>query len=215
MTIRTTLIASSLIVASLISGTAHAALEGRDLNGSIDSFEAYYDTDLGITWLADANNSLMNWAAANTWAANLSIVDAVNNITYADWRLPTSDSCATYYNCTGSDLGHLFYSELGGTAGQSILTSADPDLAKFTNLQDDAYWSATVYAADTSLAWNFSFKQGGQMADSKNVNDIFALAVVSGDVGIAAIPEPETYAMMLAGLGLVGFMAGRRKQIEA
>jgi hypothetical protein len=29
------------------------------------------------------------------------------------------------------------------------------------------------------------------------------------------VPEAETYAMMLAGLGLVGFMARRRKQIAA
>jgi hypothetical protein len=29
---------------------------------------------------------------------------------------------------------------------------------------------------------------------------------------VAAIPEPETYAMLLAGLGLLGFMAKRRKQ---
>jgi hypothetical protein len=33
--------------------------------------------------------------------------------------------------------------------------------------------------------------------------------------GVAAIPEPETYAMMLAGLGLLSFMARRRKQKEA
>lgn len=33
--------------------------------------------------------------------------------------------------------------------------------------------------------------------------------------GVAAIPEPETYAMMLAGLGLLGFMARRRKQKAA
>ena len=30
-------------------------------------------------------------------------------------------------------------------------------------------------------------------------------------VAIAAIPEPETYAMMLAGLGLMGFVARRRR----
>lgn len=31
---------------------------------------------------------------------------------------------------------------------------------------------------------------------------------------VAAIPEPETYAMLLAGLGLLGFAARRRKQKE-
>jgi hypothetical protein len=29
---------------------------------------------------------------------------------------------------------------------------------------------------------------------------------------VAAVPEPETYAMLMAGLGLLGFMARRRKQ---
>ena len=30
---------------------------------------------------------------------------------------------------------------------------------------------------------------------------------------ITAVPEPETYAMMLAGLGLMGFVARRRKAV--
>lgn len=34
----------------------------------------------------------------------------------------------------------------------------------------------------------------------------------TGIWGLAPIPEPETYAMMLAGLGLLGFTARRRKQ---
>jgi len=29
---------------------------------------------------------------------------------------------------------------------------------------------------------------------------------------ITPVPEPETYAMLLAGLGLLGFMAHRRKE---
>ena len=33
----------------------------------------------------------------------------------------------------------------------------------------------------------------------------------SGDINVAAVPEPETYGMLLAGLGVVGFLARRRK----
>jgi len=34
----------------------------------------------------------------------------------------------------------------------------------------------------------------------------------SPSVTVTAVPEPETYAMMLAGLGLIGGIAHRRKQ---
>ena len=30
-------------------------------------------------------------------------------------------------------------------------------------------------------------------------------------MSVAAVPEPETYAMLLAGLGLIGFSARRRQ----
>jgi hypothetical protein len=36
----------------------------------------------------------------------------------------------------------------------------------------------------------------------------------SGELTISPVPEPETYAMMLAGLGLLGLAARRRKQIS-
>ena len=38
---------------------------------------------------------------------------------------------------------------------------------------------------------------------------------IGNSAAVAAIPEPETYTMMLAGLGLLGYVARRRKQIAA
>ena len=35
------------------------------------------------------------------------------------------------------------------------------------------------------------------------------------NAAVTAVPEAETYAMMLAGLGLVGFMGARRKSLQA
>lgn len=37
----------------------------------------------------------------------------------------------------------------------------------------------------------------------------------AGNLALAPVPEPETYAMMLGGLGLLAFTARRRKQKEA
>ena len=75
-------------LAALLASTvgAQAALQGRDLNSSAGSYEAYYDTELDITWLADANyaktsghdaDGQMNWMNANAWAANPARVKVV------------------------------------------------------------------------------------------------------------------------------------------
>jgi hypothetical protein len=34
----------------------------------------------------------------------------------------------------------------------------------------------------------------------------------NGAISVAAVPEPETYAMLLAGLGVMGFIARRRNK---
>lgn len=225
----------TLLAGLALSGAAHADLIGRDLNGSAGSFEAYYDTDLDITWLADANyaqtsgsdtDGMMTWAAANTWAANLSFVDPVNNRTYDNWRLPTvtdkgTPGCNFAYRNTDcgynvdtytGEMAHLFYDELYNKAtydtdGYSQLGEGLINTRPFINLQRDDYWTGTEYAPDTGGAWTFFFPYGLQNAYFKDAA-FYALAVSPGDVG--AVPEAETYALMLAGLGLIGWRARRR-----
>lgn len=238
MTHPTTLIASTLLAAGLLSGAAQAALIDRG-GGLI------YDTDLNVTWLQDANyaktsgyddDGHMDWSTAVTWAANLSYYDSVRDVTYDDWRLPTTTDtgspgcdmvaysgaeCGYNVDPASSEMAHLYFTELGnlsyrtasgavsgayagGTNPSSTLDNTGP----FTNFQSSFYWSGTEYASDTTAAWAFVSSDGYQAMNSKEHGGFFALAVRPGDV--AAVPEAETYALMLAGLGLIGWRARRR-----
>ena len=136
---------------------ANGALIGRlALTEGGTDYQAYYDDVADLTWLADANaalgstyetysgTGLMNWAAANSWADSL-IVDGVDG-----WRLPDTvqpDSCSTQdafkdfgYSCTGSEMGNLFYSVLGGSADSSITTTHNANYDLFSNIQSLGYW---------------------------------------------------------------------------
>jgi hypothetical protein len=185
--------------------------------------QAVYDTDLDITWLADANysktsghdsNGRMSWDDASAWATSLTIGG------FTDWRLPTTlnpdPTCATPEtsrgsNCSGSELGHLFYTELGATWLTSFLDTGDPaGLALFTNLDyDTLYWSSTEFS-DTE-AWFFDTNIGGQNTVGKTSDAPFAWAVRSGDV--SAVPVPT--AAWLFGSGLLGLVSvARRKKYK-
>ena len=217
MNTRQTLMAA-LVLTGGLSGAAQAALHDRG-GGFI------YDDVLDVTWLQDANyaktsgydaDGLMIWQEATDWAANLGVYDSIRNTAYDDWRLPVSDFCFNLSDCTDSEMGHLYYIDLGGVAHVDLATTHNDNYQLFHNIQnpfDAGHWSSTVASTYPSVtAWAFDMDNGIQ---SKNAvtGYLYAWAVRDGDV--AAVPEASTYAMMLAGLGLVGAMAGRRKHLGA
>jgi len=217
-------LAAALSVATL---SAQAALEARP-SGMV------YDTVQNITWLADMNyaqtslhtgtgvnvNGTMIWDAATAWA---------NNLVYggfSDWRLPTLNlldaSCTgglgvgVGYNCTGGELSRLFVTDLGNQGNSSVLDQVGDtaeqiaNLALFNNVQSSDYWSGTKYSPSPDLAWFFRTSVGFQYNVGK-ANALYAVAVRPGDV--AAIPEPQTYALLLAGLGAVVVAVRRRRPV--
>lgn len=218
MNTKTSLIGTA-VAACLISGAAQATLIDRG-GGLI------YDADRDITWLADANyakssgydtDGRMTWQNALNWTANLSYYDSVRKVTYDDWRLPKvvrlDDACigtvGIIYGigCTGSDLGHLFFTELGGIPGTAISDFHNANFGLFQNVQN-VYWEFSP--SDTK---GFFYMSGSHNYGGGDNLEFYIWAIRNGDV--ATVPEPETYAMMLVGLGLVGSVARGRRQCEA
>ncbi|SEN76449.1 PEP-CTERM sorting domain-containing protein [Nitrosomonas marina] len=181
-------------------------------------FDMVYITDLDITILSSANagagssfddgfnhtDGRMTWDNANAWAASLDVRGVTG------WRLPTALNADGSGPCIGysciSELGYLFYNELGGTAGGSIHSSGDPDLSLFSFIQNGNYWTGTEDTA--SAAWSFFFTFGYQDVSFKT-NEQFAWAVYDGDAGdIAILPEPGILALL--SLGLLGMVSANR-----
>ncbi len=99
-------------------------------------------------------------------------------------------------------MGHLFYTELSGVAGNWIMTSGDVDLLLFSNIMIGYYWSGSVNPSATWLAMNFRFFTGQQLHEGMDYLGYYAWAVHDGDIGEAVVPVPT--AVWLFGSGLLG-----------
>jgi hypothetical protein len=53
------------------------------------------------------------------------------------------------------------------------------------------------------------------LADHPGYSVVVSAGIGNAAPSVAAIPEPQTFAMMLAGLGLLGFVTRRRKNKPA
>lgn len=155
------------------------------------------------------------------------------NFTHGEYDMGYNISApgSTYEGSTASELAYMYYQNLGNP-GKYDLASPQSNLSgcyvslsdncldnvgPFVNLQPRTYWFGTESAwvdpdgfPTNYNAWTFDMVDGKQGALGWKVANFYAWAVLDGDVA-APVPEPETYVLMLAGLGLVGFAARRRR----
>ena len=158
-----------LVSVLLVVNSAHADLnligQGTSAHGT---YNLIYDTDLDITWY-DYSNAPNSWDNQMAWADALSVTFGSN--TYTDWHLPITfdESCDFSYNCTNSEMGHLYYTELGNTAHGPLSNIGD-----FQNLLPGDYWSGED-SADPSKAWDFATHTGHQEGDNNKYYDEYGI----------------------------------------
>ena len=198
-----------------ISGTAHA--DNLLVNGS---FESPSIAGYNYIFYPSGSNAITGWTATGAGetqntrteflpaADGFQWVDLTGNIGYDKGLI--SDAVATEIGSTYRLSFFLGDYAPFGSSTVSVKFNNGP-ATLFTNV----YQSGTMDWEQKSFDW---------IADATSVRISFtgvANGALSNNLGIGldgvglekvavAVPEPETYALMLAGLGLVGAMARRR-----
>ena len=129
-----------------------------------------------------------------------------------------------------SELGWMFYHNLGGEPRcldivdghcQPNPNGGLPDTGPFANLQIDYYWSnVRVQGPSLDTYWALTFLDGEQRPLQRPLGQptlAYAWLVHDGDIAAppTAVPEPATWALLLAGFGTVGALLRRARRLPA
>ena len=113
----------------------------------------------------------------------------------------TSPSAASTFNLSSGP--RIWNTAPNGPAGVWEMNVNSSNDSQYLNLDFNKNTGA-IYVGNASLGSNLDLP-----ADDGYVT--FNGGSASVGVSVSAVPEPESYAMLLAGLGLMGFMVRRRK----
>lgn len=187
-----------------LAGTAQAALVATEWEGgSFGNTSLTLDTSTSLVWLdmaytagqsfngvqARLSSDLSGFRVANYYEISGLLSNAgINTIGYAPKDVGEGANMATLLNLLGKTEA---FSLVGMFDGLSVYPNGRP-LWRFSLLSDGVSTASYIE---------------GPFQDHYFASYVGTFLVRP----ISAIPEPETYGMFLAGLGLVGFMAKRRK----
>ncbi|MTV36175.1 PEP-CTERM sorting domain-containing protein [Duganella radicis] len=206
-----TIVAAALALASL--SAAHA-----------DTITGLYNTGLGQSGSADAHYSLSSavsstpiitydsvWPVDGTW---------LNNTGVSRWITPTASQAASLDAAADGIYTYSLSFDLSGYNAASAVFAGRvaADNAVAVKLNGAEIGSAVGFQSWYDFGANSGFVAGVNTLEFVVTNyrlgagNPTGLRVEFDSSSVTAVPEPETYAMLLGGLALVGAVARRRKQ---
>ncbi|MDD5543058.1 MAG: hypothetical protein PHX83_07765 [Acidobacteriia bacterium] len=173
---------SVLIISMLPVSIADAALIPSSDGQTV------YDTNLKVTWLANANlaatqtfgvrninaNGSMNYAKALEWVAALNAFDGgAGYLGHNNWTIPTipttDPTCGSTgpngnsfgFACMNSTMGSLFYRSLGLQFPNTAVPVPNTAVGPFSNFQPYLYWTGQLDTNSPGSGYHtFSFNTG-------------------------------------------------------
>ena len=152
---------ASLLSVSALSGSAQAALLGRlPATPAGSDYQAYYDTVLNITWLANANlaasntfgvagisstppqQGWMSWTTAGTW---ITAMNAASYLGATTWRMPTmididNNGCVDRFAVVGQDCGY------------NVVRTANPNYSEMASMFYDTLGNLAFFDPITGFS---------------------------------------------------------------
>jgi len=196
------ILGSALLTLALAAGAANAALV-------VDTGTP----DNSVGQLALDNN---DWLAGQITFNQALQINSIKGF-LDDMGLGGGNFNVALYNDNGSNhIGSLVYSGQAtygtvgwnGLSGMNLSVNAGKYWVGFEVDDGTSNFVAAQYAPN-ALA-RTAYTDGSNQNSYHHLNGL-SFGVQVDATAVAAVPEPETYAMMLAGLGLLGFMSRRRK----
>lgn len=179
---------------------------------ALDSFNSSLGTLTGVAWgysffssfdytITNNGTRTINPITASAQDGSLHVEFVANGYPLFNSNAPISGS-----NVFGLAPGASVSNTLLATAKGEQNFPFDPLLAQLLN-------GMTMNATLTVPYFSVAAKNFNNVSVSTGGGDVTGTAYFNYIYDAAPVPEPESYAMMLAGLGLIGAMVGRRKAL--
>jgi hypothetical protein len=195
-------------IALLAAVNANASLTSQGSPGA----QTVLDSTAGLVWADTASPSTgVFWDASGSTGSAQAWIASLNSANYGGintWALPTLTQLESIYTDLGNTLGRPANTTSGTTQANLVTTPFTTLSATLASDTLGTVWAGSLSSVNNNTEDLHFF--GGNQGSTASIG---STGYFYAAMAVAAVPEPETFALMLARLGLLGFNYRRKKSV--